>query len=337
MRQQGFLLGDSTETIVPFAPRARSWRDEPLPAFQQWIRATPYIPRARKGRTAQSPRPYSPSAQRTYLSIFARYLEHLRARDTSLLSAGPKHVDGFLRTLTGRQDGLASHETKRRALVMLERVYGELIRLQLLFDNPTRPLFRIYATVPTTRAETTVLGAEQLSALLAYITSLPRDTFNQARRAAMLAVMVSCGITGEDLRKVEVRHVARDNGLCINMPKTASRDAGRIHLATFAIPLLERFLELRAQAGVRGPLLFPAAVDGATPISHQSLHRHVVMALEAAGAHQRVGAQRIMRATLAVQMLQANTPPEDVRKTLRLHQMDQVERYQRFKRVLPPF
>jgi hypothetical protein len=333
---QASLLRDEA-MIVPIAPRAQAWSNEPLLTCKQWLRAGVYTPRSPRGSGSKPPRPYSDSTQRTYLSLFARYLAHLRGHDVTLSRAAPVHVDAFLKTLTGRQDGLASHEIKRRALVLLERIYAEPIRVRLARENPTKPLFRVYALPPASRAETTVLGAEQLAALREHISALPADTLAQARRAAMPAVMLSCGITGEDLRHIEAAAAGRDGGLCINMPRTAARDSGRPHLGAFAAPILERYLQRRQEAGANGPLLFAATTEGSTPISHQTLHRYVIRALEASGVRDRVGTQRILRATLAVQLLQPNVSREDVRKTLRLHQLDQVERYERFKRVLPPF
>ncbi len=335
MDQPSLIVDD--DVIVPFGPRAGAWRDDPLHAFQQWIRSTVYIPLSKKRGPVKPPRAYSRSAQSSYFSMFARFLAHLRKQETTLLRATPRHIDAFLKALTGRQEGLASHETKRRALSMLDRVYGELGRLGLVKTNPTKPLFPIYARPPSKRAETTVLGAEQFGALLAYVADLPRGTFAEARRAAMLGVMVSCGITGNELRALEETCVQQDNGLCIVLPPNEIHTGGKMHLGSFAVPILNDYLALRRQAAVRGPLLFPATTEGTQPISHQSLHRHVVMALDAAGLNHRVGAQRILRATLAVQLLQANKPVEDVRKTLRLRDVEQIERYRRYTRVLLPF
>jgi site-specific recombinase XerD len=334
--QQSLPLPDDA-TVVALRPRAQAWTTDPLGAFQQWLQSRWYTPRPARGAAPKAPRLYSASAQRTYLSLFARYLAHLQAGQTTLVAASPAHVDSFLKVLSGRQHGLASHETKRRALVLLERVYAELVRLQLARHNPTRTLFRIYAQPPQSRAETTVLGAEQLDAVREHIRALPVATFEQARHAAMLAVMVSCGITGEDLRHIELSSLRRDRGLCLDMPRTASRNSGRLHLGTFATPILERYLRARQDEEVRSALLFPSTPAGSNPISHQTLHRYVIRALDAAGVRDRVGAQRILRATLAVQLLQANVSRDDVRKTLRLYQNDQVERYERYKRVLPPF
>lgn len=334
--QQIALLREDGD-VMPLAPRPQAWNAEPLAAFQQWLRNQVHAPRPPRGAAPRAPRPYSRSSQATYVSLFARYLAHLRSIDATLPHAAPSHVDLFLQGLTGRQNGLAAHETKRRALVLLERVYRELMRLRLAHDNPTKPLFRQYATPPASRAATTVLGAEQLAALCEHIRSLPAETFDQARRGAMLAVMLSCGITGEELRTLALAVVRQDAGLCIEMPKTATHDRGRLHLGATTAPILERYLQLREQAQVAGPLLFPATPAGTAPISHQTLHRHVTCALDAAGVRDRVGAQRILRATLAVKLLEAQVSREDVRKTLRLYQLDQVERYERFKRVLPPY
>lgn len=318
---------------VPFEPVASVWRAAPILAFERWIRITTY--EARSGRVRRG---YSEASQRAYRSIFGGYVDYLQMNDTSVLEAKPHHVDAFMQNLTGRESGgRASYETTRRTLTLLDLVHTHLSQSRIRAGNPVKPLFAKYTREPDSRPMTTVLTSSQHEALIDHITSIPRHSFTTSRRAALLALLAGCGVTGNDLRTLAAADVAlNESPPQVRMPQVGARANATIALADFAVPVVVAYAAYRKQSGVDSKLFFPTTLGRDRPLSHQTLHRYVLAALKAVGLDKRIGAQRILRATLAVRLL-AHLPDQDVKEILRLHSDKMIDRYRRHVVKRMPF
>ena len=246
-----------------------------------------------------------------------------------LLDAEHTHIDAFLSSLKGRRpDGGASLVTVRRTLNVLDRVYKELVTQDLKRANPVKWLVPKY-NVKEVSSDSTVLDPTQHDRLIDYITQMPCDTFEGARRAALLALSIGCGLTGEDLRLMKTTQMkTREQPPYVAMPKTQARPEARIPLPLALEPLLREYLALLASLGGPGELLFPAHPGADVALCGQSLHRYAVAALQAVGVGERVGAQRVLRASFAVRQL-AHKSDEKVQTWMRLHTPKMIERYRR--------
>lgn len=305
--------------------RARAlWRTSPERAFVLWIRTQTYSPNPKVG-----PRYYSAASQESYLALFRLFLRHLDNEGVHLLDAECAHIDAFLSSLKGRQpEGGASLVTVRRTLNVLDRVYIELVAQKLKPTNPVKWLVPKY-NVKEVSSDSTVLDPTQHDELIEYVKQLPRDTFEGARRAALLALSIGCGITGEDLRLMRTDQMKmRERPPYVSMPKTQSRPEARIPLPLALEPVLRDYRALLAGHAATGTLLFPTQLGADVAVCGQSLHRYAVAALQAVGVGDRIGAQRVLRASFAVRQL-AHKPDDKVQTWMRLHTPKMIERYRR--------
>jgi site-specific recombinase XerD len=299
------------------------WRTAPEQAFARWLRTQTYSP-----RRDLPPRPFAADTQETYRALFRLYLRHLDDRQVHLLDASSDHVESFVVSLKGRDEtGGASPVTIRRSLKVLERVYGELQQQRLTDGNPVRVVRARHTRDEVVSRNSTVLDGQQQAALIAHVAGLPRDTFEAARRAALLALGVGCGITGEDLLRMKVGQLHLQPPMAyVHMPKTATRPHANIPLPEIFEEVLREYLRQRAAAGATGMLAFPSRPTADVPMCPQSLHRYAVAALEAVGIAERCGAQHVFRASFAVRQL-AYKDEVKVQGWMRLHTPKMIERY----------
>jgi site-specific recombinase XerD len=326
----GRQLGLAAVVALPNGNERYLWRTDPRSAFAAWLRTYLYTPRTpnAQGRTLPK-RHFSADTQRSYAAMFGQFVAYLATQEIHLIDADARQVAAYLDALPGRQDGKASIVTVRRTLNMLDHAFNKLVELGLRRDNPVKPLIGTAYTVQEKSPHSSVLLKSQHDELLARIDAIPRTSFESARRAALLAVAIGCGVCGDELRRLKVSQLALgEDAPLLTMPEHGLRTEVSLPLADHTVRILRDWCAVRAEAGARGELLFPAAADRDEPISLQTLHRYAVAALEEIGRTERTGAQRVLRASFAVRQL-AKRPPDEVRRWLRLRTDKMIERYQR--------
>lgn len=306
------------------------WRTAPQSAFEAWLRTHKYVPVVTDGnKRALPPRLFSAHTQKSYAALFGQFMAFLTARQVHVVDATPRDLAEFLDALPGRVEGKASLVTRRRALNVLDNAYTQIVKLALRRDHPVKPLIGTAYTPTEVSPHSTVLLPSQHEAVLAYIDALPRDTFEGARRAALLAVAIGCGVCGDELRRIRLKQLALGEATpLLTMPACGLRTEVSLPLSDRTARILDEWCQVRAAAGAGGELLFPAAANRDEPVGLQTLHRYAVAALKAAGRTERTGAQRVLRASFAARQL-AHGDDDQVRRWLRLRSDKMIERYKR--------
>jgi len=109
-------------------------------------------------------------------------------------------------------------------------------------DNSTKPLFALYVTQSGAPARSPVLLPSQQQALIDYIAQLPRHDFESARRAALLALLAGCGLTGSALLALPSKDVAlSQEPPRVFMPPSGVRAEATIALTRFAVPIVRDY------------------------------------------------------------------------------------------------
>jgi len=328
MTQQSLFASAASIVEISGGHLRQQWRVQPKAAFDAWLRTAQYVPVRPGRRNPLPPRDFSDATRRAYGSLFAQYLSHLAALGVHCVAATPENIATFLKALPGRTKGRASVVTVRRALHVIDLAYSEMLRQGLRRDHPVKPLFRRFAQRETS-PQTTILLPSQHQALLAWIDAIPRDTFENARRAALLAVAIGCGVCGDELRRLKADQFKLDEiQPVLELPETSAHARALLPFSEHCARTLRDWLNTRRAAGATGQLMFPAAPDRDEPVGLQTLHRYTVAALAAVGRHDRVGAQRVLRATFAVRQLE-HADEQQVRIWMRLRTDKMIERYKR--------
>lgn len=280
------------------------WLSNPTLAYRDW--------QAREAAGADR-RPFSARSIVQHQAMFENFRRHLLARSATVASFGTADIEAFLQTPDARS---YSPATRMRYVKLLDRLCRHLVFAGVRLDNPAA-LMLSAERWPDQEPTPQFLDEAEDTRLQAYLQS-PADDLAGLRSRAIVAMFLATGITAAEARAARLGDLVPDtNPPYLFVTGHGARDARTVHLAEFAVPLLQAWHVRRATLPVEGDLLFTLTPDG-RPITDMSLGRIVAATLEAIGFSGVEPSPRTLRNTFCRRQLLAGCTHDDVTRILGL-------------------
>ncbi|MDN7934619.1 tyrosine-type recombinase/integrase [Burkholderia metallica] len=280
------------------------WLSAPTEAYQQWQRTE---------AAGADRRTFSPRSIVQHEAMFERFMRHLSAAQRSLATFGADQLETFFADLDRRcKPGTT---TRLRYQKLLDRLGRHLVDVGVRKTNPAAA-YALAQTWPEDEPVPVYLLEADDRRLQDSVASLDGLDERAVRNRAIVALLLSTGITAQEIRQAATGDLdlspARPH---ILIPKRGPREARRINLEDFALPLLERWRNQTAAAA--SALLFPSPRAGG-PMTDEMLGRIVRDELLAVDIRVPDMSPRTLRNTFARRLLLAGRSNDDVMAALGL-------------------
>lgn len=272
------------------------WKRNPRLAFDAWL-------------AQQS---FRRSSAEVYSAQWGHFLDWLALRRVALLSVSDDTVAQFLTELDARKPQRA------RYLRLIERVFDHLHRTAAA-SNPARRTALQTADanwpIAADNEPTGFLTRAERDALAAHVHApLPALTmgayWREARDRALAAVFLGAGLKMAEAQALHLHGVLDGTHLLVEADDP--RFSRRVRIARFTEASLETWLALRARAGIRGTLVFPAAPSG-RPMHKATVLRAIDEQVAAAGiaaTREARASPQTLRNSFAATLLEDGEAPE---------------------------
>lgn len=285
--------------------KASLWIDDPAAAYRDW--------QATEASGADH-RPFSARSITQHTAMFERFLRHLLAHKSTLVTFGAGHLESFFAHVDNRCT--PGTTTRLRYVKLIDRLCRHLVGLELRRSNPATEFLR-HEAWPEDEPVPLFLGAEADLLLQAFTQPLPAHAPRAIRNRAIVALLLGTGISAAEIRGATHEHLVIDAiRPHIYVPTRGARDERKV---TLDAPYLPALLAWQAQIIEPQPetWLFPAP-RGSGAINDMLLGLIVKEALEAIGFCAPDMSPRILRNTYARRQLQHGRSNEDVSRLLGL-------------------
>lgn len=294
------------------------WATAPDVAFKRWIV---------HARTTRGDEPYTVLSCQQYTSMWGQFCEFMREKQRSVLDLSPTLLEQFVAQRKGIDNTPWAAVTVRRYLALLDRVYSKFQNEKLCKHNPAKELLAQHhkALAPAAIAHLPQSLDEQF---VATVQAFREDSWKRCRDKTMLLLLPGSGLTqNEVLNLLESDLRLTEAAPHVIVPAHGKRDARAVSLSPFAVTALRRWLECKAQYGLKALELFPSKPIGGT-LNASTLYRHVEAVLDGLGVSQQKGARRL-RHTFAIRQLSAGAPENAVKDWLGLSSDEMLVRYRK--------
>jgi len=281
-------------------------------------------------RPGHENKPLRAGSVRVYGAMFNRYLESLRARGRTLLSAETADIAAFLDSLE------ATSRIRWRYVRLLERVHAHLLERGLTPNNPVSPLaVKVALKSPGRDAPMASLSGHQAAQLLSRVSAFTDHQALEAsaaepgplRAAAIVSVLIGAGLTVAELRHLRRSDLrpeppGRDWTVRVVRPSTVKPHDTKLGAAW--VPALSRWLNATHLLHREDALVFPSAQG--SPLVASTIHRIVEQCVEAAVGKDSKACARTLRNTFAQRVI-ADHGPELAEQYLGLRSEQGMRRY----------
>jgi site-specific recombinase XerD len=260
-----------------FDQQQADWQADPHAAFDAWL----------------AQHEFRASSADVYRAQWSNFLAWLSAKRTTLLTVQRPVIEQFIAQLDIRR------QQQMRYLRLIERVLDHVREVESAATNPARFIAQDGdAAWRKTRDNepTGFLTHDERASLIAHLYSpmgaLPTgQRWREWRDRALVAVFLGAGVKTGEAAQLPVDCYA-PGAPYITVDASNPLQIRQARLATFAIELLETWIEERGAANLAGSLLFPAAPSG------RSMHKATMLrAIDAVMDASGVSASRIARAS----------------------------------------
>jgi integrase len=254
-------------------------------------------------------------------------------------------IEQYLASRGGADDLSAPYAW--RLLRLVERVWAHETRGAIAeHENPAtellarRPDLR-YANDPDKRGLPEFLAASEAKRLVTYLSAVRPGRgaggqhWQEIRNRASVALILGAGLAPGDVRMLELEHVVIDGGRGkgvpwkLRVPGNGNSPARETPVAPWAGQLLRYWLDVRAEQGIPGKMLFPSTKGTGKPWGKVAQYNAAREVLEAAGLDDVVGGSFRLRHTFALRQLRRGKSADDVAKWLGVSDPSVMVRYQR--------
>lgn len=234
-----------------------------------------------------------------------------------------------------------------RLLRLVDRVMAHRARVEGLAPNRAaedllarRPDLR-YANAADRDPLPEFLPASEAKRLVTYLSAVrpgraaAGTPWQEVRNRASVGVMLGAGITPGEVRALELPDVVADGGRSKEVPwklriaGDGNGPARETPLAAWAGQLLRYWLDVRAEQGIPGAMLFPSTKASGKPWGKVAQYNATREVLTAAGIDDVAGGSFRLRHTFALRQLRRGKAPDEVARWLGVSDPAVMARYQR--------
>lgn len=262
-------------------------------------------------------------------------LDALRAED----------LDRYLASRGGADELSARYAWRLLRLVsrvMAHRARSEAVAPNLAADAllASRPDLR-FANAATRDALPDYLPAAEAKRLVTHLSAIrpgriaAGQPWQEVRNRAAVGTMLGAGLAPGEVRALELGDVIVEAGRLRGVPwklrvaGDGNRPARESPLAPWAGQVLRHWLEVRAQQGIPGEVLFPSTRSSGKPWGKVAQYNATREVLAAAGIDTAAGGSFRLRHTFALRQLRRGTSPDDVARWLGVTDPAVLARYRR--------
>ncbi|QTD94813.1 tyrosine-type recombinase/integrase [Burkholderia anthina] len=265
------------------------WTHDPVGAFRAWQETA---------ATGAGRRPFAPRSIVQHVAMFDRFLRHLIAHHVSPATFGPEHVAAFLAEL--ERTCAPGTSTRVRYAKLIDRLSRHLVEAGVRTHRPAGRATRDLAW-PDGEPEPCCLPSDADAALQRHVQPQPADSPAACRNRAIVALLLSSGITSAEMRAVTYGALDLDaRPPSLTVPRHRARPERTLALAPFARAPLAAWRSMSSDAPASGRL-FPAPRGSA--MNDMFLLLVVRDALTAIGFHAADMSPRVLRNTYARRQL----------------------------------
>jgi len=235
----------------------------------------------------------------------------------------------------------------KRLLRLVERVLSHAARVLALPPNPAvttlmahRPDIR-FANSPDADPLPDFLPASEAKRLVSYLSAVrpgraaAGQPWQEVRNRASVALMLGAGLTPGEVRALDLPAVVIDGGTVKGVPwklrvaGDGNGPARETPAAAWAGQLLRYWLDVRAEQGIPGAMVFPSTKSTGKPWGKVAQYNAAKDVLRAAGIDDVEGGSFRLRHTFALRQLRRGKAPEEVARWLGVSNPAVMARYQR--------
>lgn len=265
------------------------WEAEPAAAFDAFLAGFKF-----DGRHLRE------SSFTIYRGMFDRLRRWALEQGKSVLQLDESALEVFL-----EMRGL-SPETRHRYLLVFSTWFAHLAQLRLAADtasgaNPARLL--LLETKAPEREDPEALTPDELQL---FWDALPAaTTWKKARTNALVYAILGAGLRSSEALSLTLTDLPLKNGMLetVWVQARKPRPERQVPIQPFARPILQDWLDQRAQLGIPGTRVFPSNLAGAA-LQPVTLFRLIQSTLEHAGITKRYEGATLLRNTCGVLWLE---------------------------------
>ena len=254
-------------------------------------------------------------------------------------------LDAYLRSRGGSDD--LSPRYAWRLLRLVDRVLSHHARVNELPPNraamdlmAVRPDIR-YANAPDTDPLPDFLPASEAKHLVTYLSAvrpgraLVAQSWQEVRNRASVGLMLGAGLTPGEVRALKLAGVVAEGGATkgtpwkLRMAGNGNAPARETPVAAWAGQLLRFWLDVRAEQGIPGSMVFPSTKSSGKPWGKIAQYTAAKEVLHAAGVDDVEGGSFRLRHTFALRQLRRGKSPDEVARWLGVSHPAVMARYQR--------
>jgi integrase len=253
-----------------FAESDRSNPVHYIEAFQGWL-----------AEAGQAGMLHRESSVEVYEHMWSALTAWAVGQGVAIADISASDLDAYLQSRGG--SGELSARYAWRLVRLVERVLANYTRTHGLAPNYSateligrRPDIR-YANSSETEQLPDFLPASEAKLLVTFLSAVrPRQTaagqpWQEVRNRASVALMLGAGLTPGEVRALELADVVRDGGNAKSVPwklrvaGNGNSPARETPVAAWAGQLLRYWLEVRAEQGIPGSMVFPSTKSTGKP------------------------------------------------------------------------
>jgi integrase len=234
-----------------------------------------------------------------------------------------------------------------RLLRIVDRVLSHHARVHELPPNraaselmASRPDIR-FANSPDSDPLPDFLPVSEAKRLVTYLSAVrpgrarAAQPWQEVRNRAAVALMLGAGLTPGEVRALEIAGVVVDGGTTKDTPwklrvaGNGNAPARETPVAAWAGQLMRYWLEVRAEQGIPGSMVFPSTKSSGKPWGKVAQYNAAKEVLQAAGVDDVEGGSFRLRHTFALRQLRRGRAPDEVARWLGVSDPAVMARYQR--------
>jgi site-specific recombinase XerD len=280
-----------------FDREREDWLRDPASAFDAWLAS----------------QQFRASSAQVYRAQWGLFLEWLQARRKTLATVDRGSIADFVAGLSIRKPQRA------RYLRLIERVLDHVRYIETASTNPARFIAQDGEAGWRNARDnepTGFLASSERAALVAHLSSpvtglSGAGRWREYRDRALVAVFLGGGLKTGEAIALSMSHIGTGTSwLTIEGDNPAL--SRRTRLAPFAVAVLHAWLDVRASAGLAGPLVFPASSSG-RPMHKATALRAIDALIDAAGiaaSREARASPQTLRNTFAADLFESGVEPE---------------------------
>ena len=303
-------------------------------AFRGWL--------AESGRAGRVQRE---SSAEVYEHMWSALTAWAVGNGLRLADIGASDLESYLGSRGGSSELSARYAW--RLLRLVDRVLSHHARVHDLPPNTAagalmayRPDIR-FANSPDTDPLPDFLPASEAKRMVTYLSAVrpgratAGQPWQEVRNRASVGLMLGAGLTPGEVRALELAAVVVDGGATKGVPwklrvaGNGNAPARETPVAAWAGQLLRYWLEVRAEQGVPGPMVFPSTKSTGKPWGKVAQYNAAKEVLQVAGIDDVEGGSFRLRHTFALRQLRRGKAPDEVARWLGVSDPAVMSRYQR--------